>query len=330
VSELEAALDLLGAVVASGLPEDASWRLVLIGSAAAGEVTIDKRTGAWRSDVEAYLESPDRRLPAWLSGIRQTLSGLRPSFDLSGGDPRRMDAWETRQWLVDAARVGRRLAGRRDDWTEPFAAFAGRPVPRSEAAILLSNRCAGLLEGGDDPYGLAKALIDTVGAGLILLGRHRTTVRERLEAVASREVARDLVALGITPGVLDRFVLAAAWKLSGDSAAEAAFRVEEASTRWMLRICWRELFRVLYGPGGGDGVELFARWARGVRLSVVVRDWGRAFRRSPSAIRGVFRWRETGPLWGARIAVARAWIQDWDPILRRRALGDWKLVARGV
>lgn len=328
--ELEEALARLVRIVSSEIPRGASWRLVVIGSAAAGEVTIDGRTGTWRSDIEAYLESPDDRLASWLGRIHRRLEGMQPCFDLSGGDPRKMSRWDTRQWLVDAGRIGRRLAGSGDAWDEPFATFADRPVPRADAAVLLSNRCAGMLEGGGDPYVLAKAVIDTVGAGLILLGRHETTVARRLESVGSPEIARELVRIGIPAGLIDRFVDAATWKLTGDPLAEELFRERSAPTSWLLRAAVSALLRQEFGCRGKDGVEGFELWARTRDPANVVRDWLRALRRAPSALFGALRWWSVGPLWGARLGVVRAWALELDETHRRRALGDWKLVAKGV
>lgn len=316
--------------VAAEIPAGVRWRLVLIGSAAARETSRDRRSGRWLSDIEAYLECPDPRRELWLETLRRALSGRNPSIDLSAGDPDAIRSWPTRQWLVDAGRVGRRIGGMGDSWEDPFAAFADRPVPRSEAAVLLANRCAGLLDGGNHAYPLAKAVIDTVGAALIVVGRHQPTVRGRLEALRTRDGCAEVLATGIAPGLVGAFHLACAWKLEGDPAAEDAFRAGEGRTVALLRRSIRELLRRSFGPGAGDGTEELERWARSRGRERVVRDWLRALRNAPWVWSRFLRWWDVGPLWGARLEVVRAWAGDVDATHRRRALDDWKILAKGV
>ena len=61
MSELERILSLCRRAVRGGIPEGMPWRLLAIGSAATGEVTLTEsdRGVSWISDVELYLESPD-------------------------------------------------------------------------------------------------------------------------------------------------------------------------------------------------------------------------------------------------------------------------------
>jgi hypothetical protein len=53
-------------------------------------------------------------------------------------------------------------------------------------------------------------------------------------------------------------------------------------------------------------------------------------RRAPWIWLRALRWWDVGPLWGARLEVVQAWAGEADVAHRRRALDDWKLLAKGV
>lgn len=310
------------------------WRLTVIGSAAAGETTqsTDNVGTRWRSDVELYLQSPDAGLESVLIDCRNALECFPgPRIDISGGDPRTVESFRPKQWLIDAGKVGRKLSGVGDAWPDPFQVFAKLEPSPEDALVLLSNRCAEYMDPcKDSDYALLKCVLDFSSAGLILSGAYRSTVRGRMQQLANPTVRRDCIEAGMDPALPACAALAALWKLDGsDSSREAFVAVRDAALA-AVRASLPGMVATACSGSPEGGLKQLESWLEGRAIRELVRDWGRGVARSPwSALLAFFplRW---GPIWSVRYEALKAmesWMDTVDTGMTHRR---WQSFAKGI
>lgn len=332
--DLKTVLERCAAIVQATVPEGMRWRLLVVGSAASGEVTVEWKSTdfVWKSDVELYLQSPDPGLDEVLTragALLRVADG--PRIDLAGASPDTIAKFAPRQWLVDAGRVGRRIAGSGDDWREPFARFASAKPGPEDALVLLANRCAEFLDPhAEELYALAKCVLDTVSAALILRGEYRSSIRERIRALSDSVIVSECLESGMDWRLVDCARKAAEWKLTGTRREKDAFLESVPTALEALKSSVPRLVAAASKGRGSEGLESLRRWIRGRSPIDVVRDWSRALLRSRSRIVEARFPLDFGPLWGARLEVLDAFVVDRGRERSRQAHRRWVAFAKGV
>lgn len=332
--ELQRVLDACADVVARCAPTDMPYRLLAIGSAATGEVTLTDSDGSisWRSDVELYMESPDVRLARTLERASSELKRIDgPSVEISGASPERISRFLPCQWMVDIGNTARRIGGTADGWPEPFARFAGIQPHALDAVILLANRSADQLDPcRDGDYSAAKFALDAYSAALILTRRYRTGVGARLLLLSEPVVRQSCLAVGLDPFVLDALPIAASWKLSGQDRHHDKFRRIAEETTSALRRCVPLLLDSATGLPRFGGIPSLRRWIGERPLVEMLRDWSRGMASDFAGTLHLGANWKIGPLWAARIGALEAFTSSGSLEEAAFAYKSWTRFAKGV
>lgn len=316
------------------IPTDMAWRLLVVGSTAIGEATLTDSDGivTWRSDVELYLESPDRRLGDILRKANRELGSVEgPKVEISGASPDRIERFETRLWTVDIGNGGRRLDGNGDDWAEPFAKFAGKNPEPLDAMVLLANRSADQIgPDRDGDYARAKFVLDAYSASLILAGFYRTGVLARLKLSVEAPIRKACQNQGLDEFLLDVLPLVARWKLTAEPGLAERIRSWSDQIDYALRRSVPRLLDAATGLPRGSALSSLRHWITSRSPRELSRDWLRSLAADLMGTLQLGAQWNVGPLWQARLDALEAFLGRAPACDAMEAHRHWSKFAKGV